>query len=96
MSGKNIPKVCLVSCLLVFIALNHFLLLGRFMWKLVFGYINHILDESNFLGYFKSSVEIWSGELKDNNLSEIFNEPKNETNKATKEEHDILDIELGR
>ena len=63
---------------------------------MVFGYINHILDESNFLGYFKSSVAIWSGELKDNNLSEIFHVPKKETNEATKEEHDILDIELGK
>ena len=64
---------------------------------MVFGYINHISDESNFLGYFKSSVAIWSGELKDNNSSEIFNVPKKETNEATiKEAHDILDIELGK
>ena len=66
------------------------------MWKLVSGYINHILDESNFLGYFKSSVAIWSGELIENNSSDIFNVPKKETNEATKEEHDILDIELGK
>ena len=63
---------------------------------MAFGYIPNFLDEGNFLGYFESSVTIWSGELKDNNLSEIFYVLKKETNEATKEEHDILDIELGK
>ena len=95
MSGKNILKLSFLTFLLVFIALNHFLLLGRLMCLNWIEQINYTLDESNFLGFFESSVAIWSEGLKDNS-SEIFYVPKKETNEATKDEHDILDIELGK
>ena len=98
MSGNNNLKIGSVTCLLVFIAFNGILFLGRLILK--FSLLNDSttsLDETNMFTDLESSEPPFLSELNDNS-SEIFHAPRENiisSNSKGDAENDLLDIQLG-